>query len=131
MADLGEFGVAIWYGKQVKGDVDAKVVQQFQTLARELKPVIEDYTPVKTGKLKASYRLNVDADRKEIIVTNDQPYFIFIELGTSRMAARAPVRRGLAAFAGRVSDILAPVQGGTFRQIARRLTGGFRLPRRG
>lgn len=120
MADIGVFGVTAWYGKQVQADVDAEVVRRFHTLARELKPVIEGYTPVRSGKLKAGYRLEVDASRKEIIITNEQAYFIYVEMGTSRMVARAMVRRALAAYSGRASSLLGSTnRGGTLSRATR------------
>jgi HK97 gp10 family phage protein len=51
------------------------------------------YCPVKTGTARRSITRQIE--RRRAIVGSNVSYFPYIELGTSKMAAHAPLRRAL------------------------------------
>lgn len=55
---------------------------------------IRDLAPVKTGRLRAGYRVSRDG-RLQRSITTDVEYWAYVEYGTSRMAAQPHVRPGI------------------------------------
>lgn len=74
------------------------------TYAAELNKRVKDKTPVDTGRLRAGWE--VQATTGALDLTNAVPYAGFVELGTSKMAPRAMLRRTLLE-AQPISDLVA------------------------
>lgn len=56
-------------------------------IAEEFLKQVMINTPVKTGNLQQSWRINT-ANRSELHIVNDASYAVYVELGTERMSPR-------------------------------------------
>lgn len=72
-------------------------------------------TPVRSGRLRAGNRVAVAG--QTATVQNDVPYSIFVELGTSKMAPRLFMTKGINTSEPRVFDAIA-------QEAGRALAGG-------
>lgn len=48
----------------------------------------QEIVPVRTGKLKASLKMEIDEAAKTVRIGSDLDYSVYVELGTSRMQAQ-------------------------------------------
>lgn len=61
--------------------------------------LIQDATPVKTGKLKAGWKMKPITEVGDMVeVTNNVEYAIYVNDGTHKMAPRLMVEKGIAKF---------------------------------
>ncbi len=77
------------------GPTGKMLARKMTTVARFAKRM----TPVDTGRARSSIAGEMGADPQGLVarVGSDVEYFPYIELGTTRMYARAPLRQALAA----------------------------------
>ena len=73
------------------------VAENILMLAEQLAERAAADTPVRTGRMRASYRVEQEsADPATRAVTNDAPYARYVEYGTRYMRADAPLGRAMA-----------------------------------
>jgi len=85
--------------KDVLNEVDKRIRQNLQTAALMVERTAKShgYCPVLTGTARRSITHEPQVPKREVHVGSNIEYFPYIELGTSKMAARAPLRRALEA----------------------------------
>ncbi len=94
-----------WYGPEVKAKLDSQLVKNLHraaiTYKNEVKRVLSESPPASapgepphrdTGRLRASISHEVDESAKTARVGTNVKYGKFLELGTSKMAARPYLR---------------------------------------
>lgn len=85
--------------KDILNEVDKRIRQNLKTAALMVERTAKSkgYCPVLTGTARRSITHEPQAPKREIRVGSNIEYFPHIELGTSKMAAKAPLRRALEA----------------------------------
>jgi hypothetical protein len=88
----------------VELDVDPRALREARAdlhrrlaaVGRALVPRVRRRSPDDTGDLDRSYRFEVDEANDRVLVGTELLHGRMIELGTTRMAPRAPMRKALA-----------------------------------
>jgi len=73
------------------------VQQDIRRIAGNLADAARANTPRNTGLMASSWRVVPGREPGTSLVVNDVPYSVYVEHGTRKMAARAPLGRALAA----------------------------------
>ena len=83
----------------ILNEVDRLISQNLVTAALLVERTAKShgYCPVLTGTARRSITHEPQVPKREVRVGSNIEYFPYIELGTSKMAARAPLRRALEA----------------------------------
>ena len=81
----------------VLSEVDRLIKQKLEHAALLVERTAKrpGYCPVKTGTARRSIMHVMDVNGKVVYIGSNIEYFPYIELGTSKMAARSPLRRAL------------------------------------
>lgn len=69
-------------------DVEAIIIRVLNKYGPIVVAVAQDYSPVRTGALKASITFNVDTGELRLLIFGTVYYFHFVEFGTKFMSAR-------------------------------------------
>jgi HK97 gp10 family phage protein len=85
------------------------VVAELEVHGRIVQAQAKQIVPVDTGALQESIVVESDTDSRGpvVYVGSHLPYAIYVELGTSRMAAQPYLRPALGAAGGNISDSTA------------------------
>jgi len=81
----------------ILNEVDRLASQNLVDAALLVEPTAKRFTPVLTGTARRSITHEPQIPKREVRIGSNIEYFPHIELGTSKMAARAPLRRALVA----------------------------------
>lgn len=83
------------YKKEVLREHKAGLERGLQAIALAWQKNVTPIVPVDTGKLRQSMKYDVQVKNKQVVVgstVKEPPYSIFVELGTSKMAAQPYLR---------------------------------------
>jgi len=82
---------------EILSEADRLIRQMLKqaTLLVERTAKLPGYCPVKTGTARRSITHEIASDGKSAKVGSNVEYFPYIEMGTAKMTARAPLRRAL------------------------------------
>lgn len=80
-------------------------VDRLDVVGRTLAEEARRNTPVRTGQAQASVIYEVDPDTDTVRVGSPLLKYRFLELGTARMAPRAPLRRALDTLSSRLGEV--------------------------
>src|SRR5574343_253090 len=94
---------------RIRDAVRARLAERLEALGPVLVAAIRRRSPDRTGTLDDSYTFTVDTDTLTLHVGTELLYGRFVEIGTSRRAPFAPIRRTLAED---VETILATLRSG-------------------
>jgi len=105
-----------WRGAAVAQALDNAMQDAMQATALEAKAEAQALAPVDTGLLKSSVFADVNASggagRRTLVVGANAPYAVYVELGTSRMAAQPFLRPTLDKIAPKLTaNLRAAIKG--------------------
>lgn len=87
-------GLVVSTGELLKNGKYKKYVEEALQEARDYaETAVKARTPVRTGDLKAGWR--VSANKTSVTFQNQIPYAVFVEYGTSKMKPRAMLQKTL------------------------------------
>ncbi|MDR3639519.1 MAG: hypothetical protein P4L84_37305 [Isosphaeraceae bacterium] len=89
-----------WRGDEVRKSIERLVEARMTQAGEAGVEAARELVPVKTGRTKASLEFSYDRATQTLRISAGTPWAVFIEMGTSRVAARPFLRPGMIA-AGR------------------------------
>lgn len=98
-----------WDSSKLRKQVETKVDVGMQKACTVVRNDAARICPVDTGRLRSSLAYEIETKGKEIIgrIGTNVEYSIFVEYGTSRMAAQPYLRPALEKNKGRIRRLLA------------------------
>ena len=121
-------------GRLFSGPVTPEIKTALRLTLPDALSIIRASTPVDTGRMRASWTGDIRGDRLNI--RNSAPYSYWVEHGTRRMAARAPLGSNLdrivSIFKGHLTDTVTKSlgskgRGGSFKSTVRRASTANRV----
>lgn len=93
-------GSFVWRGDDVRRQIEGLVAARMQDAGEAGVEAARAQVPVKTGRTRASIQFTYERTSQTLRISAGTPWAVYVEMGTSRMAARPFLRPGLIA-AGR------------------------------